>query len=69
MCVRAVSASLFSKVPHDSSIGAWKVIENITERVVVGKDDVTINLCYLPSSSEIMAEKQRSLKDSWRRQA
>ncbi|HEV3374556.1 MAG TPA: recombinase family protein [Candidatus Acidoferrum sp.] len=42
-----------------------KVIENIAESIVVGKDDVTINLCYLPSSSEIMAEKQRSLRDSW----
>jgi TolA-binding protein len=46
-----------------------KVIENITERIVIGKDDVTINLCYLPSSSEIMAEKQRGLKGSWPRQA
>jgi site-specific DNA recombinase len=42
-----------------------KVVENITERIVIGKDDVTINLCYLPSSSEIMADKQRGLTDSW----
>jgi len=46
-----------------------KVVENITERIVIGKDDVTINLCYLPSSSEIMAEKQRGLTDSSPRQA
>jgi hypothetical protein len=38
-----------------------KVVENITEKIVIGKDDVTINLCYLPSGSEIMAEKQRGL--------
>lgn len=41
-----------------------KVIENITERIIVGKNDVTIDLCYLPSSSEIMVEKQRDLTDS-----
>jgi site-specific DNA recombinase len=46
-----------------------KVVENITEKVVIGKDDVTINLCYLPSTSEIMAEKQRGLTGSWPRQA
>jgi site-specific DNA recombinase len=46
-----------------------KVVENIVERIVIGKDDITINLCYLPSPSEIMAEKQRGLKGSWRRPA
>lgn len=41
-----------------------KVIENITERIVVGKCEVSIDLCYLPSTSEILAEKQRGLRDS-----
>jgi site-specific DNA recombinase len=46
-----------------------KIVENIVEKILISKDDVTINLCYLPSSSEIMAEKQRGLKGSWRRPA
>lgn len=37
-----------------------QVIENVVDKVVVGKDDVTIELCYLPSPSEITAKRQRS---------
>ncbi len=39
-----------------------KIIENITERVIIGSDDVTINLCYLPTSSEMMASKATHLQ-------
>lgn len=35
-----------------------KILETITEKMTVGKEDVTINLCYLPSSSEMMTSKQ-----------
>ncbi len=55
---------LYSRWPELSFEEKRKVVENITEKIVVGKDDVTIDLCYLPSSSEIMAEKQRGLTDS-----
>lgn len=41
-----------------------QIIENITEKIVVGKDDIAINLCYLPSSAEFMTERQRDLTDS-----
>ncbi len=46
-----------------------KIIENITEKIVIGKEDVAISLCYLPSSAEIMTGGQRNLRDSWRRRA
>jgi site-specific DNA recombinase len=46
-----------------------KIIENILEKIVIGKEDVTISLCYLPSSAEIMAERQRNVRGSWRRRA
>jgi site-specific DNA recombinase len=46
-----------------------KIIENILEKIVIGKDDVAISLCYLPSSAEIMTERQRNLRDSWLRPA
>jgi len=44
-----------------------KIIESITEKVIIDKEDVTINLCYLPSSSERMAVSQRNIRGSWPR--
>lgn len=37
------------------------IVESITEKVTIGKEDVTINLCYLPPSPELMATGQRNL--------
>ena len=43
-----------------------KIIENIVETIIIDKEDVTINLCYLPTpSSKMMTEKQHMLTDSW----
>lgn len=36
-----------------------KIVEGITDKVVVSRDEVTIELCYLPSTSETMAQGQR----------
>ncbi len=41
-----------------------KIIENITEKVVVGKEDIEIDLCYIPSSNEIMIGEQRNVMGS-----
>jgi site-specific DNA recombinase len=46
-----------------------QIVENIVEKITVGQEDVAINLCYLPSASEIMAGKQRDLRDSSRPRA
>jgi site-specific DNA recombinase len=46
-----------------------KIIENTVERIVIGKEDVQIELGYLPSSSELMADRQRNFKGSSRRPA
>lgn len=40
------------------------IIEQITEKIVIGKGEITIDLCYLPASSEIMAEGQQNLRGS-----
>lgn len=40
-----------------------KIAENITEKIVIGKDDISINLCYLPSY-KMVAKEQRNLMDS-----
>ena len=60
---------LYTRWPALDQDDKRQVIENITEKIVIGKDEVAINLCYLPSASEIMAGKQHNLRDSWRRPA
>lgn len=40
-----------------------KIVENITQKIKIGKDEVAIELCYLPSTEE-MAFGQRNLRDS-----
>ena len=56
---------LYSRWPELTSEEKRKVVENITEKIIVGEEDVTIDLCYLPSSSEVVASSQRKVKDSW----
>jgi site-specific DNA recombinase len=56
---------LYSHWPELHQEEKRKIIENITERVIVGKNDVTIELAYIPSSSEITATRQRNLRGSW----
>jgi site-specific DNA recombinase len=47
-----------------------KIIENIVENITIDKEDVTINLCYLPHTPSKMAStEQRGLMDSLRRPA
>jgi len=46
-----------------------QIVETITEKIVVGRDEVAITLCYLPSSSELVAGRQRSRRGSWPRPA
>jgi len=55
---------LYSRWPTLEPDAKRKIVENITDRITIGKDDVTIDLCYLPSSSEMMVEKSRNLKGS-----
>lgn len=38
-----------------------RIIEEITDKIVVGKDEVAINLVYLPSSSKIMTTRDQNL--------
>lgn len=57
---------LYSRWPSLTFEEKRQVVEQITERVVIGKGDVTIELCYLPSSSEILATRQRNFTGSSR---
>jgi site-specific DNA recombinase len=56
---------LYSRWPQLTSEEKRKIVENITENIKIGKEDVTINLTYLPSSLEMMATEQRKHRDSW----
>jgi len=51
---------LYSRWPKLNREEKRAIIESITEKITIGKEDVTINLCYLPSPSEYMAERSRS---------
>ncbi|WP_414645322.1 recombinase family protein [Candidatus Binatus sp.] len=57
---------LYARWPDLRNDEKRRIIETITEKITIGKDDITIDLCYLPSSSEFMAEKQRNLTGSSR---
>ncbi|GMV90890.1 MAG: hypothetical protein AMXMBFR82_06680 [Candidatus Hydrogenedentota bacterium] len=46
-----------------------QIVETITDQIVIGEQDITINLCYLPVSPELMATRQRNFKGSWRPRA
>jgi len=60
---------LYSRWPSLNSNEKRKIIENITERIIIGTDDVSINLCYLPTSPKLMASEQRNFRDSLHRRA
>jgi site-specific DNA recombinase len=44
--------------------GKRKIVENITDRITIGKEEINIKLCYLPSSPKMMVDRSRNLKDS-----
>ena len=41
-----------------------RIVEAVVERVEIGKDDVSIALCYVPSASEIVAKTPQNHRDS-----
>jgi site-specific DNA recombinase len=42
-----------------------RIIENITDRITIGKDDISISLSYIPSASELAIDSQRNVRGSW----
>jgi len=51
---------LYSRWPHLNQEEKRQIVENITEDIHIGKDSVTINLCYLPVSTELMTKGHRN---------
>jgi site-specific DNA recombinase len=61
--------SLYERWKTLSSEDKRIIVEHSVERISVGTDEINIELGYLPSSSELMASRQRGNKDSSRRRA
>ncbi|MGA1869178.1 MAG: recombinase family protein [bacterium] len=55
---------LYGRWPQLVTEEKRKIIECITEKIIIGAEDVTINLCYIPASAEMMAEGQHNFRDS-----
>lgn len=54
----ADAQDLYGRWPELEFDEKRKIVENIVERIVVGKGDVSLELCYAPTVSEITAERQ-----------
>ena len=55
---------LYSRWPQLAEEEKRQIVENITDKILVGKEDISINLCYLPIGSEKAADRQRNHRDS-----
>lgn len=64
--ILAEARDLYSRWPALTVEEKRQIVENITDRITIGDDDVTIDLCYLPSSSQVMTKGQHNPTGSWR---
>ncbi len=62
--VLSEAKDLYSRWPELSPDEKQKIVEAVVDRIVIGKEDVAIELCYVPSFSEIVATGQRDLTGS-----
>lgn len=66
--VVAEANNLHQRWPTFTPVEKRRIIESITEKIVVKGDEIDITLCYMPSSEEL-TKRQRNLSGSWRRSA
>ncbi len=59
--VLSEARDLYTRWPSLEKEERRRVVEQITERITIGKDEVHIDLAYLPSPSEIMATRAQTL--------
>jgi site-specific DNA recombinase len=59
--------NLYSRWPSLPFEEKRRVIENITEKIVVGDGNISLDFCYLPSSAELLSKEHRNLRGSRRR--
>jgi site-specific DNA recombinase len=58
--VLSEASDLYSRWPHLTREEKQQIIESITEKIIIGKDEVSVNLCYFPDFQE-MTKWQRNL--------
>jgi site-specific DNA recombinase len=51
---------LYTRWPQLTEEHKRSIVENITDRIIIGKEDISINLAYLPTSSEMMTDRQHN---------
>ncbi len=51
---------LYSRWPRLEPDEKRKIVDNITEKIIIGKEEVTINLSYLPPSPKLMTNRQHT---------
>lgn len=62
--VVADAKDLHQRWPDLSPDEKRTIVEYITESVTIGKDDVSIHLCYLPTAPEMTTNRQHRFRDS-----
>ena len=58
----AQAQDLHGRWPELAGEDKRTIVEAITERITVGSDEIRIDLCYLPASSDIMTKRQLSAR-------
>ena len=61
--IAAEARNLYEQWPDLPPEEKRKIVETVTQKIVVGKDDIAITLCYLPPCKD-MAKKWRKGEDS-----
>jgi len=60
--VLAEARDLYARWPHLTFEDKRRIVESITDKIVIGKEEVSISLCYLPFSED-MTKRHRMLCD------
>jgi site-specific DNA recombinase len=58
---------LYTRWPQLERHDKRAIIEQTVERITIGKDNIEIELGYLPSSSKLLPKTPHMARDSWRR--
>jgi site-specific DNA recombinase len=61
--VLAEARDLYARWPHLTFEDKRRIVESITDKIVIGKEEVSISLCYLPFSED-MTKRHRMLYDA-----
>src|SRR5205085_11157990 len=50
---------LYDRWPSLTRDEKQRIVESITDKIVVGKDEISISLCCLPTSEELVKEQRK----------